>query len=324
MRPSSVSQLSAGLLLLWNVGTLSSLAQIANPSQPPRVAVVRGSLPTYRQIAEAVESSLREHRCECRILELVDARDAQQVRAVLTRIEQLQPDVVVTTGQRTTAVLIPRLPHVPVVFTAVPNIADTAFRRGPGAAPVLGVSADAAPHQRLNAILETLPKTRRVAVLYSTQTKRTTESLVEAGAPLHVQVVGIEAGKDRFPVALQALESARVDGVLMLLDPAVYNAHTIRALLLWGARHRVPVFAFCRNIVKAGAYGGQFFDAQRLGRQTAELVMDFLQGTLPLDERTQYARDPAMALNRHTAEIIALPFAPHAVGPDVEILGGME
>ncbi|MCK5002177.1 MAG: hypothetical protein KAS57_04090 [Gammaproteobacteria bacterium] len=62
-------------------------------------------------------------------------------------------------------------------------------------------------------------------------------------------------------------------GVLLALpDPAIYNAKTIKSILLTTYRHRVPIIGFSENFVRAGALAAMHSSTEQLGRQISELI----------------------------------------------------
>lgn len=62
------------------------------------------------------------------------------------------------------------------------------------------------------------------------------------------------------------------DVLLALPDPAIYNAKTIKSILLTTYRHRIPVIGFSKNFVHAGALAAIHSSTKQLGKQIAELI----------------------------------------------------
>jgi len=54
------------------------------------------------------------------------------------------------------------------------------------------------------------------------------------------------------------LNKADYDSVLMVPDVQVFNAASVKRLLLWGVRQKTPVWGFSENVIKAGALAGQY------------------------------------------------------------------
>jgi putative ABC transport system substrate-binding protein len=97
------------------------------------------------------------------------------------------------------------------------------------------------------------------------------------------------------------------EGVLMLPDASVYDSTNVRALLVWAIRQKKPVFTFSDNLVKAGAFAGQYTQPEELGRQTGELIRQILQGKKFENISLQYPNAVLVAVNERTAELIGIP-----------------
>lgn len=62
------------------------------------------------------------------------------------------------------------------------------------------------------------------------------------------------------------------DVLLALPDPSIYNARTIKSILLTTYRHRVPIIGFSENFVRAGALAAIHSSTKQLGKQITELI----------------------------------------------------
>ncbi len=245
------------------------------------------------------------HHCEIYTLPKKANREAL-TRWTATVLKN-NPKLIVTVGAKSTKHILAATPNTPIVFTMVPNVLDASFiKTGNQRHRITGISSDASPQRRIRWVTRTGNALRRVVILYSDATKRTVASLQVVASQFGIEIVDIKATKDTFMEALSSVERADCDGVLMILDANVYNSPTIRALLVWGARNRKPVWSFSKNFVKAGAFAGQFFNPDGLGRQTARVVLKILQGQSPGDIDIQYVEALDTAINLHTSSMIDL------------------
>jgi ABC-type uncharacterized transport system substrate-binding protein len=186
----------------------------------------------------------------------------------------------------------------------VPNAADADFVANPKKHGwrASGVAADVSPRQQVDWIKRLQPGCRKLAVLHSSATRRTTESLREASGLRGIKLISIDARMDEFAEALDALGRSGCDAVLMLPDPRIYNTPNVKELILWGLRERKPVWTFSNNIVKAGAFAGQSVSPEEVGRKAAKLVAKLLDGDRTSRIGLQYAAETEKAVNLHTAE----------------------
>ncbi|MDH5710303.1 MAG: hypothetical protein OEZ15_01380 [Gammaproteobacteria bacterium] len=68
-----------------------------------------------------------------------------------------------------------------------------------------------------------------------------------------------------------------IDALLALPDPNVYNAKTIKGILLTTYRHRKPLIGFSESFVRAGALAAIHTPIEQLGKQAAEITMQIYQ-----------------------------------------------
>jgi ABC-type uncharacterized transport system substrate-binding protein len=74
---------------------------------------------------------------------------------------------------------------------------------------------------------------------------------------------------------IDALNSSLTNSnvLLALPDASVYNAKTIKSILLTTYRHRVPLIGFSESFVRAGALAAISSSTAQLGKQIAELII---------------------------------------------------
>jgi ABC-type uncharacterized transport system substrate-binding protein len=77
--------------------------------------------------------------------------------------------------------------------------------------------------------------------------------------------------------AVAALKG-KVDFLLCFPDPDLYNAVTIKPLVMASLESRLPIVGFSPAFVRAGAAAGIYPDYRETGRQTAEMAQRMLHG----------------------------------------------
>jgi putative tryptophan/tyrosine transport system substrate-binding protein len=102
------------------------------------------------------------------------------------------------------------------------------------------------------------------------------------------------------------LRDRKVDFVICLPDASLYNAATIKPLILASLEYRVPVVGFSASFVRAGAAVGVYADLRALGRQTAEAAMRYLAAQPP--PATELPRTIQVAVNQRVIRLIGLDF----------------
>ena len=112
---------------------------------------------------------------------------------------------------------------------------------------------------------------------------------------------------DQYINIIDALNSAlsESDVLLALPDASVYNAGTIKSILLTTYRHKVPVIGFSESFVRAGALAAMHSSSKQLGKQTAELIKKYYinQG---IKQHFIYPDDFDITINKDVAKSLGI------------------
>ena len=288
-----------------------------------RVAILFRAQKSYQIATSSLEAALQRTGYECICIELPKRDDQPGRERALRQLASAEPSVIATTGADVTSFVLEKVPKTPVVFFMVPNARDASFVTdgNPHRNRVAGVTTDVSPEDQIDWIARLRPATRNLAILHSSRTQRTVEAFRAAGRKRGITITTIEADKNEFPKAIEALNTKGCNGVLMIPDARIYNAATIKRLLLWGIRQKKPVWTFSASIVRAGAFAGQYADSQAIGRQAAELIQNEINGTRPSDLGLQYPRHVGRAVNERSAEMIDIVLNDAVIGVETMRFG---
>lgn len=297
--------------------------KICVAGNPSRVAVLCGERKMYKSAAAALIKSLEGEGHTCELVEWPKASDKPARQRALTQIAESNPAVIVASGTSATTHALNRINRTPVVFFMVPNALDAPFLSSGSTdrKRVAGVAANIRASERMRWVKQLDGNTKRLGILYGPRTRKTVQSFRDAARPFGIEVVAIETSRDLFPNAIETLTTERVDGVLMIPDATIYNSASVQRLLLWGARQKKPIWSFSSGIVKAGAFAGQYANDEALGRQTANLVKDILDGTPPEQVGLQFPDHIESAVNTHTSGVIELKLNDSILRSDVVRFG---
>jgi len=108
----------------------------------------------------------------------------------------------------------------------------------------------------------------------------------------------------------------KVDFVLCLPDPELYNAVTIKPLVMASLEHRLPLVGFSPAFVRAGAAAGIFPDYGDVGRQSAEWALRLVRGEDRGAEK-ESPRKVRIAVNQRVTRLEGIELHPDAVGAEV-------
>ena len=106
---------------------------------------------------------------------------------------------------------------------------------------------------------------------------------------------------------IDALNSSLLnsDALLALPDPSVYNAKTVKSILLTTYRHRVPVIGFSEAFVHAGALAAIHSSTDQLGKQISELIQNYFKRD-KINKHYIYPKYFDVAINKDVAKSLGI------------------
>lgn len=159
---------------------------------------------------------------------------------------------------------------------------DKLLRANPQHAnPRSAVFLDQPIERQVALLLAALPNTRRVGVLYATpppELQNVRHLLAEKNIRLHDQAVDEKRSLN------DALESilSESEVLFVLADADIYNASTIRNILLTSYRKQVPLVGISQAFVTAGALCAVFTTPDQFAEQAAAMIQKYDEsGNLP-------------------------------------------
>jgi ABC-type uncharacterized transport system substrate-binding protein len=112
-----------------------------------------------------------------------------------------------------------------------------------------------------------------------------------------------------------AAMKGKVDYLLCFPDPDLYNAVTIKPLVMASLENRLPIVGFSPAFVRAGAAAGIYPDYRETGRQTAEMALRMMRG----EERAaeEGPRKIQISVNQRIAHLLGVEFHTSALPVEV-------
>jgi putative ABC transport system substrate-binding protein len=241
---------------------------------------------------------------------VVDAGDKTFEHDLSGALENNESRVVIAVGSRALDAVLAQHAAVPVVsaMTLHPSDADSGIRR---------IGLDIPLASQLAAMRALWPGRTRAGIIHNPAQSRYPAGALEAIARkegFSLVVVDCD-GPAHLLKALSAFKG-RVDFVLCPPDPDLYNAVTVKPLVMAALEQRVPLVGFSPAFVRAGAAAGVFPDYADLGRQSAEMALRLLRG----DEHGPGIESPRKvlaAVNQRVAHLLGVEFRPEALAAEV-------
>lgn len=297
-----------GLWLLWTAAAWAAASV---------TLVLSDSSTAYLEAA----NSLRQ------ALEREDQRWRLRVEPLAARHRVQGEDLVIPMGLRALRAVLAEPGHAPVWALMVTRAEYESVAAGPAAAsrrPLSALFLDQPASRQIQMLLAALPDTKSLGVITSGDDASMTGPLREAAAArgLNLAVERVERYGD--VIAMIENMKGRIDLLLLLPDPLVVDAGTLRPLLLETYRHRLPVMAYSTPLVAAGAMLAVYASPERIGREAAMRLSRAGKGGPWRLPPPGYVDDFEVAVNRSvalaldirvpTSELIRRRMARHA-GP---------
>ncbi len=274
-------------------------------AQAPRheiLLLLSGDGRPYQELALALEASL-------------GPTERQRLTIHTQHVKRLtappQGELVITAGLRALQRALEHPDGPPVLATLIPR---SSYRRAIESSPrrTSALYIDQPPGRYLQLLKAVLPHAQRVAFMVSPQNAALERRLrhIAARLGLRLETARIESPKD-LPRAIRRLFPGS-DALLALADPTVYNRYTLKNILLASYRHSLPVIAYSRSFVRAGALAAVYTTPAQLGLQLAELLSQWLTDPdhLPAPRHPDYF---LVEVNRPLAQSLGLSLPHDAV-----------
>ena len=303
---------SAGLLLL---APLTALAQQAG--KVPRVGVIMTGAPkTHAPVVKWLRQGLLElGYVEGRNI-ILEPRYAMRKRSRLPKLAKellgLKVDVIVVTGATAARVTRKASPSIPIVVASAGDLVGSGIvaslaRPGGNTTGNTGYSGQLAGKQ-LQLLKEALPPLKRVAVLYSTATRRYIfERYKAAGRVLDIEIqeFGV-ADQKAFNGAFAAMAKARADALILIVSRL--TSVNRRDLIKLAAKGKLPTMCWRPSMARAGCLMSYGADRNEMYRRAATFVHKILKGAKPADLPVQQPTKFDFVINLETAKALSITF----------------
>lgn len=218
------------------------------------------------------------------------------------------PRLLVAVGTGAANLLAAKDSRVPLIATLLPPSSFEQIVQATGRKPSTGFSAVylSQPFSRqLDLVRLALPDARRVGVLWGpdSQVQATALQSIAQGRGLQLVTAQIGPGEAAYPALQRVLEDA--DLLLAVANPQIYNSSSIQNILLSSYRSRVPFVGFSPSYVQAGAVFAVYSTPAMVGRQTAVMARNLLQGR-GLPAMPQFPQEFSVSVNEQVARSLGL------------------
>jgi ABC-type uncharacterized transport system substrate-binding protein len=297
---------AAGLLrkvaIVFALATAVLVLAEETPASTPTIAVVTSSrVDAYMEALQGLRAELgSEHK-----LVVIDLDQAST--SLSKDLSQLNARLVVAVGSAATRATAQAASNVPFLATMVVRSEKGAMLAAPGAERRgIGVVSLDLPFEAVLRQIHTLfPEKTRIGVVYSTTSSGLDEPTLRSDAAR--QGFTLKAVDSKGPEGVvDALVALKSDADIVWCPPdgTLFNAMTVKPLIMASLRHQMLVAGFSEGFVRAGTAVGVYPDFEAVGRQTGVAVRQYLnEGVLPGE---QTAKDARVAVNERVLRLLGV------------------
>jgi putative ABC transport system substrate-binding protein len=182
---------------------------------------------------------------------------------------------------------------IPVIYAMVPN----SLTLSSGPKPLSGVSMYIPPDRYIGSILDVFHGARRIGVIYDPRNSEAyVREALQSAQGRGVELVLRKASRPSDIPALVDSMKDKIDVFWMLPDTTVINPETVKYLLLFSFRNKVPTFTFSKKYVEMGSTAGLYTAPFDIGVQAGEIARKLVAEKNPKTIRTD-ARSTVLAVN---------------------------
>lgn len=222
--------------------------------------------------------------------------------------------LIVSVGTAATQKIFELNKTVPVLSTLVPRnsfriLEETARKQG-GLYFRSAIHLDQPISRHMGLVHRILPNKKTVSVVLGPNTRFLEKELKSAAGNegMHIQIETMGYAQRLIGPLNRALEDS--DAFIAVPDSVVSNRQTVQNLLLTTYRQRVPVIAYSRAYVRAGALAAVYSTPEQIGRQAGELVGELMRSnnwSLPAPLHPKYF---SVEVNRDVARSLGIIVPP--------------
>jgi putative ABC transport system substrate-binding protein len=291
-------------------------------SEEKTIAIVKSSnSPAFQAAAEGVKKEIKKGGLLPVFVEYDLSLASSDEQLVVDKVRELNPDLIVTIGSRSTALLSGRIKNRPIVFSAVLNPISSGFVRSMWSSGnnLTGSSLDIPIKTQLDKFKLIFPGLQKVGVIYTHDSEPVVREAKKVCQEIGLELVSVAISSEKeIPEVIESLRQ-NVDGLWAVADTVIFTPQSTQYLLLFSLRNGIPFAGPFTSFVKAGALFTLAWDDKDVGRQSGELALKVIAGEDPKRIPITTPRMIYLILNLRTAEQINLDIPPHIVSVAKEV-----
>ena len=234
----------------------------------------------------------------------------KDTKNIVTNIKEKDPDLILTVGtEATKRILEAEIKDIPVIFLMVLDPKENGFVESdqrPGK-NFTGTTMKISAKMQLKAIKSVIPKIKKVGVIYNPDK---TEKLIKGAVSfskknkIELKAVSVFSPKE-VPDVLNVLVR-EIDLLWIVPDETVISEQSLRYILSFTFKNKVPVMGYAAHIVRKGALLALSCDYEDIGRQGGELFWEVINGKNPDSLPVTVPRKTFLSVNVRVAKQVGI------------------
>ncbi len=217
---------------------------------------------------------------------------------IISEIKKDNPGIILALGTKAYKLTKEISIDIPVVYSMLADEKGTPRKNSVGSSMRIPLK------MKVERVIKILPGIETLGTIYSSKEALENKRLGDACKSLGYNYKGEEitsiAG---FPAALMKLSSV-IDCFIMIPDPTVISAQSIKKLLTITAKKKIPVVGLSPHYTKAGALVSFVSDYRDLGRQAGKLAIKIAEGESAANLKNTEPKKIEVSLNLLAAKVL--------------------
>ena len=291
------------------VGFVLFIVTMMARSEAPQVyLLVSGEQSYYKEVSATFKGMLTEQEAlsSVQLYTLEQARQWQQVDAA----------ILVTIGSDASEFALKSFPDTNVLSLLMPVAAwnELLARMPEGSGRRAAVVIDQPVFRSLALGRLLVPEAEKVSTVFGPASVTSKPQLINAAEKEGIELLYADLTSSDNPIGVLAPLIKKADFFIAVADRAVFNKSVAKWLLYLSFRQKVPVIAYSKSYVQAGAMAAVFSSPKNIGRHGAELLTNLLFSNGVTDWRTYYPKYYTVEVNYEVAKALKI------VVPDLKSL----
>ncbi|MFH0814217.1 MAG: ABC transporter substrate binding protein [Pseudomonadota bacterium] len=237
--------------------------------------------------------------------------DAEMIRVILSEqkesdllknIDATKPEMVLAIGMDALE-KVKGIGDIPVIYLMVLNPQSILAEK----TNISGVSMNISQERQLSTLLEVLPETKSVGLLYNPdRTEEFVNSAKEAARKNGITLVTEKIHSSREVLYSIKKLKGKIEVFWMIPDITVLTPETVELLLLFSLENNLPILAFSEKHVELGALLSVGIDAFDIGAQAGEMAEEILSGNSTVNGKQVNPRKGVVTINLKIARKLGI------------------